>query len=104
MAWYKIEIDAAKVQAGELSDITNQFENHLRLADYEDEMALFLVKPECESSDLATKLYFTPSAARKAINILIKYQGKECKKPEKTLLTLLVGATKVWDNLFKSEN
>ncbi len=100
MAWYKIEIESDKIKSGELSDITAQFESHLRLADYEDEMALFLVKPEGVSSGQATKLYFTPSAAQKAINILIKYNGKECKKPEKCQLVLLVGVSRVWDSLF----
>lgn len=98
--WYQIVLEKSHIESGAIYGIQLQFDDFYEKASRPDGMALFLDKfTSVNSHKKRLRLFFSPSGAYIAENIINGYFGSKCVPPQKSSIDLLVGSSKAWDLL-----
>jgi len=94
--WYKIIFSHSQITAGDDSELVNMFNKIFMQFEAPQNFALFSEIPEF-GPDLI--FYLSPAASKDMGNIIRKYSGTPCEKPENVKLRLLVGYQSVEKNI-----
>ena len=96
MPWYEVILSREQLTDGISEKIQSDFEELFVKAGKPPEMALF-----CDTFTVPQfSMYFSPTSAQYASDLISAYSGDACEKPDASEVTLLVGDRKsAWDLL-----
>jgi len=85
-AWYRVTLSNSEVVARRHMELQKAFEKLFLANQWPKQAAMF-----ANVDSLAHHFYFSPGAVEIASDLISRYSGTECAKPEVTDLVLLVG-------------